>query len=167
MSQPVSEMMTLLCAVVQYLTDGYELGLTPPIMDDGQWSLAGQPRGHHSRSASYGPIQASDPAGLASVASRWVDHRCLVGELGSASYACRTMATALSRRLLRGGVDTTGFWRPRLQHCPTAHYDHRAGKACPPLCWASLGASDKSAHNDYSCRWASCGPTRPSPTRVD
>jgi len=30
-------------------------------------------------------------------------------------------------------VDVTGFWRPRLQGCPTVHYDSRAGKALPAI----------------------------------
>jgi hypothetical protein len=31
------------------------------------------------------------------------------------------------------GVDVTGFWRPRLQHCPTTHYHGEAGKALPAI----------------------------------
>jgi len=31
------------------------------------------------------------------------------------------------------GVDVTGFWRPRLQHCPTTHYHATAGKALPAI----------------------------------
>ena len=30
-------------------------------------------------------------------------------------------------------VDVTAFWRPRLQGCPTVHYDSRAGKALPAI----------------------------------
>jgi hypothetical protein len=30
-------------------------------------------------------------------------------------------------------VDITGFWRPRLQGCPTSHYDAAAGKALPAI----------------------------------
>ena len=30
-------------------------------------------------------------------------------------------------------VDVTGFFRPRLQGCPTKHYDGRAGKALPAI----------------------------------
>lgn len=30
-------------------------------------------------------------------------------------------------------VDVTGFFRPRLQRCPTVHYDGRAGKALPAI----------------------------------
>jgi len=31
------------------------------------------------------------------------------------------------------GVDVTGFWRPRLQDCPTRHYHAEAGKALPAI----------------------------------
>jgi len=30
-------------------------------------------------------------------------------------------------------VDVTGFWRPRLQGCPTSHYSATAGKALPAI----------------------------------
>src|SRR3954451_3967254 len=30
-------------------------------------------------------------------------------------------------------VDVTGFWRPRLRGCPTAHYSSAAGKALPAI----------------------------------
>jgi hypothetical protein len=30
-------------------------------------------------------------------------------------------------------VDVTGFWRPRLQECPTSHYSTAAGKAVPAI----------------------------------
>jgi len=30
-------------------------------------------------------------------------------------------------------VDVTGFWRPRLQGCPTSHYHAEAGKALPAI----------------------------------
>jgi hypothetical protein len=30
-------------------------------------------------------------------------------------------------------VDVTGFWRPRLQGCPTTHYQAEAGKALPAI----------------------------------
>ena len=30
-------------------------------------------------------------------------------------------------------VDITGFWRPRLQGCPTSHYSAEAGKALPAI----------------------------------
>jgi len=30
-------------------------------------------------------------------------------------------------------VDVTGCWRPRLQHCPTRHYQAQAGKALPAI----------------------------------
>lgn len=30
-------------------------------------------------------------------------------------------------------VDVTGFWRPRLQGCPTTHYQAQAGKALPAI----------------------------------
>jgi hypothetical protein len=30
-------------------------------------------------------------------------------------------------------VDITGFWRPRLQRCPTSHYSATAGKALPAI----------------------------------
>lgn len=30
-------------------------------------------------------------------------------------------------------VDVTGFWRPRLQDCPTTHYHAQAGKALPAI----------------------------------
>src|SRR5207237_74898 len=33
----------------------------------------------------------------------------------------------------------TGFWRPRLQHCPTTHYRAEAGKALPAIPLGVIG----------------------------
>ncbi len=37
-------------------------------------------------------------------------------------------------------VDLVGFFRPRLQNCPTTHYDRRAGKAMPAIPLALIAA---------------------------
>ncbi len=37
------------------------------------------------------------------------------------------------------GVDVTGFWRPRLQGCPTRHYHAEAGKALPAILVGLIG----------------------------
>jgi hypothetical protein len=37
------------------------------------------------------------------------------------------------------GVDVTGFWRPRLQNCPTRHYNAEAGKALPAIPLGLIG----------------------------
>lgn len=36
-------------------------------------------------------------------------------------------------------IDTTGFSRPRLQNCPSKHYDHQAGKALPAVVLGIIG----------------------------
>jgi hypothetical protein len=36
-------------------------------------------------------------------------------------------------------IDTTGFSRPRLQNCPSKHYDHQAGQALPAVVLGSIG----------------------------
>ena len=36
-------------------------------------------------------------------------------------------------------IDTPGFSRPRLQNCPSKHYDHQAGKALPAVVLGIIG----------------------------
>jgi hypothetical protein len=63
---------------------------------------------------------------------RWTSHRLVT------SWARVVAAEGLWQAHRHGGyhpvaVDITGFYRPRLQGCPTSHYDAAAGKALPAI----------------------------------
>lgn len=139
MSQPVSEMMTMLCDVVHTLPVGTNLALLHLL-----WMMVS---GHLlvSRGAI---IPGLHHLGLSDQAIRraWQ-------ALRRGGWTIGTLLVNWEGVLMRAGqwqpryhggycamaVDTTGFWRPRLKNCPTTHYDHRAGKALPAIVLGILG----------------------------
>jgi hypothetical protein len=50
-------------------------------------------------------------------------------------------------------VDVTGFWRPRLQDCPTTHYHAEAGKALPDIPWVWSRALEGWGASAWRCCW--------------
>jgi len=133
MSQAVCQVMTTLCALVAPLPIGTNLGLLHLL-----WMLvSGRLLG--SRGA---VIPGLSEAGLtdAQVRRAWA-------ALGRGSWTSDILLQHWRRQVERGGqwqahrhggyrpvaVDVTGFWRPRLRGCPTAHYHAAAGKALPAI----------------------------------
>ena len=139
MSPHASQMMTLLCEVVRPLPMGTNLALLHLLwmMVSGQLLL--------SRGAI---IPALFQMGLSPQATRraW---RALgqggwhIGQL-IANWAATVMGAGRWQVRYHGGycalpIDTIGFFRPRLKHCPTQHYDHQAGKALPAIILGLIG----------------------------
>jgi len=63
-------------------------------------------------------------------------------------------------------VDVTGFWRPRLQECPTTHYHAPAGKALPAIpvgIIARVGSVDGQRFG-IPLAFVRADPTDPSPS---
>ena len=133
MPAPVYRVLRLLCALVEPLPIGTNLGLLHLF-----WMvLSGQLLG--SRGAIFPGLQA---VGLSERAIRraWV-------ALGQGSWTSRRLvktwaavveAEGLWQPHRYGGyrpvaVDITAFWRPRLRTCPTQHYDAAAGQARPAI----------------------------------
>jgi hypothetical protein len=139
MSQPVSEMMTLLCPVVHSSPIGTNLALLHLL-----WMMVS---GHLlvSRGAiipGLSHMGLSKPATLRA----WQALRRGGWTIGAllVNWEAVVMRAGQWQPRYHGGycavsIDTTGFWRPRLQHCPTEHYDHRAGKALPAIVLGILG----------------------------
>ena len=133
MPDAVYRMVTLLCRVVVSLPVGTNLGMLHLL-----WMLVS---GHllATRGAVIPGLRA---CGLADRAVRraWAP-------LGQGNWTIegllaqwRTLVAAEGRwqPLCHGGyhpvaVDVTGFWRPRLQDCPTRHYHAQARKALPAI----------------------------------
>ncbi len=133
MSQPITQTMTLLCDVVQTLPVGMNLALLHLL-----WMMVSG-RLLVSRGA---VIPGLHDLGLPDAAVRrgWQALRrggWSIGELIVNWEATVLHAGRWQPRYHAGycavAVDLTGFWRPRLQNCPTTHYDHRAGKALPAI----------------------------------
>lgn len=133
MPTPVYRVLGLLCALVETLPIGTNLGVVHLC-----WMLlSGQLLG--SRGAIFPGLQA---LGLSERAVRraWV-------ALGQGSWTSRRLITAWARVVQAEGfwqphvyggyrpvaVDITAFWRPQLQDCPTRHYDAAAGQARPAI----------------------------------
>jgi hypothetical protein len=139
MSQPVSEMMTLLCKVVQTVPIGTNLALLHLL-----WMMAS---GHLlvSRGAIIPGLYhtgLSKPATLRA----WQALRRGGWTIGAllVNWEAAVMRAGRWQPRYHGGycavaIDTTGFWRPRLKNCPTTHYDHRAGKALPAIVLGIIG----------------------------
>lgn len=139
MSQPVSEMMTLLSQVVQHVPIGTNLAVFHLLwmMVSGHLLVSRGaiiPGLHHlglSKRAILRAWQALRQGG-------WTIEGLL------RNWAVTVLQAGLWQPRYHGGycavaVDTTGFWRPRLKHCPTTHYDHRAGKALPAIVIGIIG----------------------------
>jgi hypothetical protein len=133
MPAPVYRVLGLLCALVEPLPIGTNLGLLHLF-----WMLlSGQLLG--SRGAIFPGLQA---LGLSDRAIRraWV-------ALGQGSWTSRRLITAWAGVVQAEGywqphvyggyrpvaVDVTAFWRLRLQNCPTRHYDAAVGQARPAI----------------------------------
>jgi hypothetical protein len=133
MHESVYRVMRLLCAVVAAVPVGTNLGLVCLL-----WMLVSG-RLLATRGALIPGLSA---AGLAAPAVRraWA-------ALGHGSWTSTALLADWQVVVAREGhwqahtyegyrpvaVDVTGFWRPRLAHCPTTHYDGVAGKARPAI----------------------------------
>jgi hypothetical protein len=139
MSEPVSQMMTLLCGVVRPLPVGTNLALLHLL-----WMLVS---GHLllSRGAI---IPALHQMGLSRRAVRRAWQALRWGD-----WSIGLMLLHWEQTMLRDGqwqartyggysalpIDLVGFYRPRLKSCPTKHYDHRAGKSLPAIVLGVVG----------------------------
>ena len=133
MPEAVYRMLTLLCGVVVNLPIGTNVGLLQLL-----WMLVSG-RLLASRGA---VIPGLDACGLSRRAVRraWA-------ALGHGHWTSERLLTRWTQQVLAEGrwqvrthggyhpvpVDLTGFWRPRLQDCPTTHYHAEAGKALPAI----------------------------------
>jgi len=139
MSQPVSEMMTLLCNVVHSLPVGTNLALLHLLwmMVSGHLLVsrgAILPGLHHlglSKPATLRAWQALRRGGW-TIGALLVNWEATVRQAGRWQPRYHGGYCAVA-------IDTTGFWRPRLKNCPTTHYDHRAGKALPAIVLGIIG----------------------------
>lgn len=133
MSKPVYRVLELLCEIVHVLPIGTNLAVLHLL-----WTiLSGQllvTRG--------AIIPALVLAGLSTAATlrAW-------SALAKGRWEIDQLLTAFAAVVQREGrwhprrhggyqalaVDTTAFFRPRLQHCPTTHYSSQAGKALPAI----------------------------------
>jgi len=126
-------MMTLLCTLVVACPIGTNLGLLHLL-----WMLTSG-RLLASRGAVFPGL---GDCGLPDRAMRRAWAALGQGGWGSAPLLARWAATVVAEGHwhphAHGGyrpvaVDLTGFWRPRLQGCPTTHYHGEAGKALPAI----------------------------------
>jgi len=131
MPQAVSRMVTLLSALVVALPVGTNLGLLHLF-----WMLvSGQ-----LLSTRGAVIPGLSGCGLSARAVRRAWATLGQGDWSSAPLLARWQALVVREGRWQphrhGGyhpvaVDLTGFWRPRLQGCPTTHFHAPAGKALP------------------------------------
>jgi len=139
MNEHVSQMMTALCQVVRTLPIGTNLGLLHLLwaLVSGQLLL--------SRGA---VIPALHQLGLPDRAVRRAWQALWKGgwEIGALLVNWEAVVLGGPYWVVRqhGGycalvIDTTGFWRPRLQRCPTKHFHHSAGKALPAILLGIIG----------------------------
>src|SRR4051794_38589431 len=132
-------LMSRLCALVERVPVGTNLGLVMVF-----WTLVtGQLLA--TRGAVVPALSAS---GLAPQAVRraWAS-------LGHGAWSTVELLAAWQQQVQQDGVwqprrhagyqalaaDITGFWRPRLRHCPTTHYRADAGKALPAIPLGLIG----------------------------
>jgi hypothetical protein len=133
MPRPVYRVLGLLCALVETLPIGTNLGVLHLC-----WMLvSGQLLG--SRGAIFPGLQAlglSDSAvrraWVALGQGRWTSRRLLK------AWAAVVQAEGCWQAHVYEGyrpvaVDITAFWRPQLRACPTRHYDAAAGQARPAI----------------------------------
>src|SRR5688572_25961364 len=133
MHEPVYRVLSLLCAVVARVPLGTNLGLVSVL-----WMLVSgrllATRGAviPGLSALGLPAPAVRRAWAALGQGRWTSTALLAqwGQVVEQEGQWRPHEHAGYRPV---AVDLTGFWRPRLQACPTTHYDGRAGKALPAI----------------------------------
>jgi hypothetical protein len=133
MPEAVYRMLTLLCSLVVSVPVGTNLGLLHLL-----WMLvSGQLLA--TRGALFPGLSG---AGLAPGAVRRAWAALGQGDWSSAHLLVRWQHLVRQEGRWQphtpGGyrplaVDVTAFWRPRLQGCPTTHYDATAGKALPAI----------------------------------
>ena len=133
MPEAVYRMMTLLCALVRALPIGTNLGLLHLL-----WMLVS------------GQLLASRGAVIPGLSACGLSDRAIRrawAALGQGGWARRQLLARWAMTVAAEGrwqphahggycpvgVDVTGFWRPRLHHCPTTHYHGAAGKALPAI----------------------------------
>ena len=133
MPETVYRVVTLLCAVVQTVPIGTNLGLVEVL-----WMLVSG-RLLATRGAL---IPGLAETGLADAAVRrawaavghgaWTSERLLRAWAAQVAQEQRWQSSCYEgyRPL---AVDVTAFWRPRLRDCPTTHYSAEAGKALPAI----------------------------------
>src|SRR3954447_5454794 len=133
MPEAVYRMLTLLCTLVAPFPVGTNLGLLHLL-----WMLASG-RLLVSRGAVIPGLSA---CGLSDRAIRRAWAALGQGDWTSgallAQWAALLGAEGRWQAHAHGGyrpvaVDVTGFWRPRLRHCPTSHYHGTAGRAPPAI----------------------------------
>ncbi len=133
MPDAVYRMLTLLCTLVGTLPIGTNLGLLHLL-----WMLVSG----RLLTARGAVIPGLSECGLSDQAIRraW-------RALSEGTWTSAQLLAQWGRRLKAEGqwqpqthagyhpvaVDLTGFWRPRLQHCPTTHYHGVAGRALPAI----------------------------------
>jgi len=139
MSEPAAQMMTLLCSVVRFVPVGTNLALLHVL-----WMLVS------------GQLLLSRGAIIPGLAQWGLPDRAVRRAwqaLGQGGWRIGQLLVNWETALGRGGqwqvryhggycavpIDTTGFSRPRLQNCPSKHYDHQAGKALPAVVLGSIG----------------------------
>ncbi len=133
MPDAVYRTLTLLCTLVETLPIGTNLGLLHLL-----WMLVSG----RLLAARGAVLPGLGDCGLGDRAVRrawaalgqggWASGRVL------ARWAATVQAEGRWQPHAHGGyrplaVDVTGFWRPRLRDCPTAHYHSAAGKALPAI----------------------------------
>jgi hypothetical protein len=129
----VYRLLTLLCTLVVRVPVGTNLGLLHLL-----WMLvSGQ-----LLTARGAVIPGLSACGLSDRAVRRAWAALGQGDWTSAQLLARWRAVVTAEGCWQphghGGyrpvaVDVTGFWRPRLQGCPTSHYHAEAGKALPAI----------------------------------
>ncbi len=139
MPEAVYRMMTLLCALVEPLPVGTNLGVLHLL-----WmQVSGQLL--PTRGAVIPGLSAT---GLAPRAVRRAWAALGQGDWSSAGLLARWQAVVAAegrwQAHTHGGyhpvaVDVTAFWRPRLQDCPTSHYSAEAGRALPAIPMGLIG----------------------------
>jgi len=139
MSEQTSQMMALLCSVVRSVPVGTNLALLHLL-----WMLVS------------GQLLLSRGAVIPGLAQLGLSERAVrrawqalrqggwsIGQLLVNWEAALRSAGQWQVRYHSGycavAVDTTGFRRPRLQNCPSQHYDHEAGKALPAIVLGIIG----------------------------
>jgi len=139
MSEQASQMMALLCSVVRSVPVGTNLALLHLL-----WMLVS------------GQLWLSRGAVIPGLAQLGLSERAVrrawqalrqggwsIGQLLVNWEAALRSAGQWQVRYHDGycavAVDTTGFRRPRLQNCPSQHYDHEAGKALPAIVLGIIG----------------------------
>jgi hypothetical protein len=139
MSEQASQMMALLCSVVRSVPVGTNLALLHLLwmLVSGQLLLSrgavipGLAQLGLSPRAVRRAWQALRQGGwsIGQLLVNWEAALCSAGQW-HVRYHSGYCAVA---------IDTTGFGRPRLQNCPSTHYDQQAGKALPAIVLGIIG----------------------------